>query len=85
MPRVQLSQSEAETLRRSIKGQGGMQSLLRKLQTRIAPDLTVAVSETELGQIRRYVLRYGGGGFQERLRPLLKPEPQTKPDSLDSW
>ena len=50
-------------------GSGGHQSLHRRLVTELERgDLTVVLSDKQLGELIRYMTRYESGGFQGRLR-----------------
>lgn len=71
MPTVRLTEDELELLSRPVEGQGGFQNILRLMQSRLQDD-HLAVTEDEAERIARYVEEYGGGGFQERLRPLAE-------------
>lgn len=51
------------------KGSGGQQTLHRKLVEDLAKgNLTIEMDDRQLGELIRYMTRYGSGGFQERLR-----------------
>lgn len=68
--RVELGPEAIAALQRPVKGEGGFQHLLRKLQSQI--DGTELVLTAELVEkIARYVARYGSGGFQGRLDTVL--------------
>ena len=69
MVTIQLTDDEIELLSRPIEGQGGFQDTLKLMQSRLQDD-QLSVTEQEAERIVRYVVDYGGGGFQERLRPL---------------
>jgi len=66
---VRLSEDVVERLSRPIVGEGGFQGILRLLRDR-TEDGTLSVAVGEAQRIVRYVDDYGGGGFQQRLRPL---------------
>lgn len=66
---VQLSQDDLELLLRPVAGQGGWQSLLRKLQKQIKDD-TLTLTEDDSRRILRYILSYGSGGWQDRLATI---------------
>lgn len=57
-------------LRRPIRGRGGFQSLLRRLQADLQGN-TLSVSPATAARIERYATRYGAGGFQSRLHGLV--------------
>jgi hypothetical protein len=50
-------------------GRGGHQVLHKKLNKQLEDgNLTIKLTDTELGMIIRYMTQYGSGGFQGRLR-----------------
>lgn len=50
-------------------GEGGHQQLQDELRSQLANgNLTVELTDAELGRVVRYMTQYGSGGFQERLR-----------------
>lgn len=52
----------------AISGQGGLQSLQKRLQAQLSVGKAVQFDNAGLGQLIRYMTRYpGGGGFQDRL------------------
>jgi hypothetical protein len=68
---VILSGEELRLLRKPVVGDGGHQSLLRKLQAntdRATGEMTVGQPEIE--RIVRYRKKYGQGGFQDRLKTM---------------
>jgi hypothetical protein len=69
---ITLTPMEAEPIRKPIRGQGGMQGLLRNLQSKLKPDNTIELSPEEIEKILRYGLNYGQGGFQDRLVGIAK-------------
>ena len=74
--RIQLTADEAERFRRPINGQGGFQSLLRRIQPRIDPTTNVLdISEADLETLVRYSFDYGTGGFQGRTEPTARRVP----------
>ncbi len=64
---IDLPPDELEYLRRPVAGQGGFQSLLRRLQNQIAVNQLV-LSHSDAERLLRYATQYGPGGFQDRLR-----------------
>ena len=66
---VQLSRGDLELLMRPVAGQGGWQSLLRKLQKQIDGN-TLNLSADDSRRILRYILSYGSGGWQDRLAAI---------------
>lgn len=69
--RVVLPQVAIAKLQRPVNGQGGFQSLLRVLQSRIQNDNELILTPAMAAKIARYVQRYGSGGFQGRLDDVL--------------
>jgi hypothetical protein len=69
---VQLSEDEAQKVRLPVNGQGGLQSLLRKLQKQLDSENNLTVTADQIEQIVRYSQNYGSGGFQGRLQGVLK-------------
>lgn len=66
---VQLNRKDLELLMRPVAGQGGWQSLLRKLQKQIDGN-TLTLTEDDSRRILRYILSYGSGGWQDRLAAI---------------
>lgn len=67
---ISLTQEEIDRLRRPIRGVGGFQSLLERLQARLrGGNLELNLEDVE--RIARYVQQYGEGGFQGRLEGVL--------------
>lgn len=69
--KIQLSTAELSRISRPVRGRGGFQSLLRKLQKQLDGDI-LEVSETDLERLLRYSFEYGQGGFQERTKPTAR-------------
>lgn len=69
---ITLTPTEAEPIRKPIVGVGGMQSLLRRLQSKLTVENTIELSLDEIEKILRYGLNYGQGGFQDRLVGLAR-------------
>jgi hypothetical protein len=63
---IDLSREDLEHLMRPVAGQGGWQSLLRKLQRQVSEN-TLTLTESDSQKILRYILSYGSGGWQDRL------------------
>jgi hypothetical protein len=75
---VQLTREDLELLMRPVAGQGGWQSLLRKLQKQINGN-TLTLTEDDSRRILRYILSYGSGGWQDRLAAIGgTPAPRSK-------
>lgn len=56
-----------EALNDPVTGQGGFQTLIRRLRAAVKPEGKLTVSEEDIDLIRRYRNEYGGGGWQDRL------------------
>jgi hypothetical protein len=67
---VRLESEDLEYLSRPVRGQGGFQSLLRKIQQQITGQ-TLALSIADAERLVRYSRDYGGGGFETRLKRVL--------------
>ncbi len=52
---------------RPVRGRGGFQQLLRRLQPRVQGTV-LAIDAGELEKLTRYSHAYGRGGFQERTK-----------------
>lgn len=75
---VQLTREDLELLMRPVAGQGGWQSLLRKLQKQINGN-TLTLTEDDSRRILRYILSYGSGGWQDRLAAIAgAPQPRAR-------
>ena len=68
---IRLSSAKLSRISRPVRGQGGFQSLLRKLQKQLDGNL-LEVPETDLEQLVRYSFAGGQGGFQERTKPTAR-------------
>ena len=68
---IDLNPDEAERLSRLIRGQGGFQSLLRRLQAQLTDDSQMVLGLADVRRIVRYQARYGTGGFQGRLEAVI--------------
>jgi hypothetical protein len=64
---VQLSQMSVTRLMRPVRGRGGFQQLLRRLQPRLQGSV-LAIDLEDLEKLNRYAHAYGRGGFQERTK-----------------
>ena len=65
--KIQLSDRELAKITKPIKGQGGFQTLLRRIQKQVHGNVLEA-SETDIEKLIRYSFEYGHGGFQERAK-----------------
>lgn len=57
------------------KGVGGQQALHRRLVAELARgNLAISFNDRQLGELIRYMTRYGSGGFQSRLQQAFRRE-----------
>lgn len=68
---VLLSDDELVRLLKPVRGEGGWQRLLRRLQMQLDGSV-LTVTAQDLACIRRYRDNYGSGGWQGRLRFLRR-------------
>lgn len=62
-----LTQAEADEINNAA-GEGGHQSLHRKLVDQLKNGNVIYLDDAGLGEVIRYMTQYKGGGFQGRLR-----------------
>lgn len=68
-----LNPDDMEPLMKEVKGQGGYQSFIKKLQRQYSPkEKLIVLENSDLEKIPRYVSNYGQGGFQDRLSALMQ-------------
>jgi hypothetical protein len=65
--KITLSDADLAKLQRPIKGRGGFQSLLRRLQKQIKGHMLTA-SPDDVEKLVRYSFEYGRGGFQDQMK-----------------
>jgi len=58
-------------LRRPIRGSGGFQSALKRVQSFVSDDGRLSLAPDDVAYIRHLALKYRQGGFQTRLQGLL--------------
>jgi hypothetical protein len=75
--RVELSEQDLEQLMRPVRGQGGWQSLVRRLQRQVEGNV-ITLTEEDQARILHYLLSYGTGGWQDRLGALAGPRRAKK-------
>lgn len=68
---VELSEETAAGLSQPVSGEGGFQSLVRALQSRLSGRF-LEVDDDTREQIEHYAYDYGSGGWQDLLRQLLE-------------
>ena len=63
-----LNREEMEELDRPVRGSGGFQSLMKRLQTQLNRGTgTIHLTADDLDDIRRLAFDYEQGGFEDRL------------------
>ena len=72
MRMIQLSPREVAKYTRPVRGQGGFQTLLRRISRQINPSGVLTISDSDLEKLIRYSFQYGQGGFQERTKPTAR-------------
>jgi hypothetical protein len=74
---IVLSQDAENTLKQPIEGKGGFQSLLEKLRNQYNfSTRNLALDKDSLERVKRYAKKYGGGGWEERLKNIFKDNPE---------
>lgn len=68
---IELDDEQLEKLNKPIRGEGGFQSLLRRIQSQIVGK-TLVLSEADGERLMRYAKQYSSGGFQQRLGPIVE-------------
>ncbi len=68
---VKLTPDQLEYLQRPLRGQGGFQSLLARLQHNLNGNV-LTLTRADCEQVVRYATEYGEGGFQTRLRTVIQ-------------
>ena len=68
---IELDDEQLERLNRPVRGEGGFQSLLRRIQSQIVGK-TLVLSEADGERLMRYAKVYSTGGFQQRLGPIVE-------------
>ena len=67
-----LTKDESAVLMQPVEGQGGWQSLLRRLQAAYDPATgVISVADADLDRLRSYCTDYGDGGWQKRVRQVF--------------
>ena len=75
--RIELTDEDLEQLMRPVRGQGGWQSLVRRLQRQVSGN-AIMLSEDDQRRILHYLLSYGTGGWQDRLAGIAGVPRRTK-------
>ncbi|HHY03979.1 MAG TPA: hypothetical protein GX534_02165 [Thermoanaerobacterales bacterium] len=67
-----LSPEDIEPILKEVKGQGGFQSLIRKLQRQYSrEEQTLVLDYSDIKKMINYSQNYGQGGFQGKLSTIL--------------
>lgn len=69
--KVDITEDERDLIMKHLRGQGGFQSLLQRLQGGI-DGLSLSIQDDDVATAIRYFTEYGGGGFQQRLAGLVE-------------
>jgi len=78
MIKIELTKYEAELLLRPVQGNGGMQTLMKRLQRNLNGN-TLIVNDEDVPRIKLYCKKYASsGGFQQRLKPILRAMDATR-------
>jgi len=68
MAHYQLNRDEIAELDRHVKGVGGFESLIRRLQKQVNhATAEIKLTDKDLNDIQRYAFDYEQGGFEDRL------------------
>lgn len=67
MPTITLNADERAALNVPPAGQGGFQTLLRRLRAVVQPNGELELTDADVATIRQYRTEYGDGGWQERI------------------
>jgi hypothetical protein len=68
-----MTKSEASNfVKKPINGQGGFQTLLKRVCQNYDPSTrTLRVSLSDAMKVKHYATKFGQGGFQDRLMPIV--------------
>jgi len=73
---IPLSEAALARLTRPVRGRGGFQQLLRRLQHRVH-GAVLTVDDVDHEKLGRYSHAYGAGGFQSRTSTVASEIQQT--------
>jgi len=68
---IQLNQNELSLLNNTMQGQGGFQSLQKKLQQQVDNNV-ITLDDDDIEKLCRYINSYGSGGIQKQLLNIFK-------------
>ena len=72
MYQIQLNSDVRNYIQRPVRGQGGFQTLLRRLQKRTnMSDGILTLSHEDVEVLQKYYSDFGQGGFQNRIKWIL--------------
>lgn len=72
MPYIVLNENESAALLKPQKGQGGFQSLMRRLQGQYrAGTQELRISEDDLADVQNYAFDYNQGGWENDLKAIF--------------
>jgi hypothetical protein len=67
-----LDGQERAVLQKAVRGQGGFQSLMRRLQSQFRPGTSeLRIDATDIEQIQQYAFDYEQGGWEEDLLAIF--------------
>lgn len=69
---VHLSQSALNAINEEVRGRGGFQTLMRKLQQEQLNGTELDYNDDDLEKIKRYAKGYNNGGYQNKFKEILK-------------
>lgn len=70
--KIKLTAAEVQILMQHVEGNGGWQSLFRRLQGGYnSTTREITVSDEDVDRLRDYCNEYGDGGWQGRLRQIF--------------
>ena len=72
--RIVVSGDQAKELLKPVNGQGGFQSLLRRLQKTMEVQVILSVNDEDFKRLSGYMDLYGSGGYQDRIIRLIRGE-----------
>lgn len=68
---VELTPAQVDFLQRPLRGQGGYQTFLARLQNNLDGNI-LRLTRADCERVVQYANAYGEGGFQARLRPIVQ-------------
>ncbi len=66
--KIQLSPAQIAVIQKPVRGKGGFQVLLRRLQRQISSQGVLTATDQDVEKLLRYAFTYGQGGFEERIK-----------------